>query len=85
MQPGRRQRAAGTISRSQPGQGEEQPSPCLGPGLRFESCLLSFQVFGEVLSQAQLLEAGDLGAPCLPCFGAPEGAKKQLPKCYHCV
>lgn len=85
MQPGRRQRAAGTSSRSQPGQGEEQPSPCLGPDVYFESCLLSFHVFREVLSASSapvlslLEEVGLLGsketAPrvsllCLPVTGS---------------
>lgn len=88
MQPGRRQWAAGTSSRSQPRQGKEQPSPRLSSDVYFESCLLSFQVFGEVLSQPQLLDAG--GDPAPPVWGCWRswscwGAKKQLPKCHCCV
>lgn len=39
----------GTSYRSQHGQSEEQPSPHLGSGVDLKSCLLSFQVFEEVL------------------------------------
>lgn len=64
----------GTSSRSQPRQGKEQPSPHFGSDVYFEMCLLSFQVFGEVLSQPRLLEAGDSGGPFSSCFGAAGGA-----------
>lgn len=63
----------GTSSRSQPRQGKEQPSPHFGSDVYFETCLLSFQVFGDVLSQPRLLEAGDSGGPFSSCFGAAGG------------
>lgn len=79
MQPGRRQRAAGTSSGIQPRQGEEQPNPHLGSDVYFESCLLNFHVFGEVLSQPRLLFW-----VCWRRWGC-WGAKKQLPECHCCV
>lgn len=65
MQPCRRQWAAGTSSRSQPEPGKEQPCPPLSSDVCFESSLLSFQVFRELLSQPWLLEARDSAPPVL--------------------
>lgn len=48
----------GTSCRSQHGQSEEQPSPRLGSDVNLKNCLLSFQVFEEVLCQPQFLEQG---------------------------
>lgn len=68
MQRCRRQWAAGTCSRSQPGQGKEQPRLRLSSDVCFEICLLSFQVVRELLSQPWLLEVGGFWGTLLPLF-----------------
>ena len=78
MQPGRRQQAAGTSSRSQPGQGEKQPTSRLGFDVCFGSCVLSSHLFGEVVYQPWLLFWG--------CWRRWDcwGAMKPLPECHCC-
>lgn len=77
----------GTSYRSQHGQSEKQPSPHLGSDVDLKSCLLSFQVFEEVLFKLPTSVHGGraLREPCSPTMGLLEelglfarGAKKEL-------
>lgn len=59
-------------------------SPVLSSDVNLKSCLLSFQVFDEVLCQPQFLEAGHLREPLSPTLGLLEelgllGGKERAP------